>query len=269
MKHAGLPAVIVLVMGCAAMAAAQTTSGAQTPHRGAATGTTARAQSAQAQSEQITLVGCLMPGADQNAAVGTTGTTGGSRSSRANATGQTFMLSNAMPGTGSSAAASASSTSAASASAPASSSYTLQGMDLTNQVGQRVEVMGVMVPEKASRSRSSRRGVAGTSGTTGADATTPRIRVTSVRMLAADCNGTDASGPSRTPASGTSSPGSSTTSPAGTSGTGTSTPTDRPDTTASPAAPPANDNVPDRDQNQDNHDDARPSPSNEAPGNNR
>jgi hypothetical protein len=67
----------------------------------------------------------------------------------------------------------------------------LQGSDLQSHVGQQVEVSGTIVPEPKKPTRSTRSksstDVAGTSGSS--DAGMQHLRVTSVRMLSANCSG--------------------------------------------------------------------------------
>jgi hypothetical protein len=68
----------------------------------------------------------------------------------------------------------------------------LQGSALEGHVGQRVEVIGVMLPEPRANTRRSSRTTSSsqTTGTSGSsDTTTPRMRVTSVRMISANCSG--------------------------------------------------------------------------------
>jgi hypothetical protein len=70
----------------------------------------------------------------------------------------------------------------------------LQGSALEGHVGQRVEVTGMLLPEPRAtttrRSRTSSSSTTATAGTTGSpDTSTPRVRVTSVRMLSANCSG--------------------------------------------------------------------------------
>jgi hypothetical protein len=66
----------------------------------------------------------------------------------------------------------------------------LQGSALEGHVGQRVEVTGMLLPEPRVNTRRSRTSTSQTAGTTGSpDTSTPRMRVTSVRMLSANCSG--------------------------------------------------------------------------------
>jgi len=206
MKRVGLPAAMAIVFACTVMLGAQSSSAqgtSRTPQDGSATPpsrTSAPTSTGQDtstrrptrttdiasddQQQSITLRGCLAAG-DQSAAIGTTGattsssssTTGTSRTPKAgaNATGTTsFMLNNAS-GTSSTA-----------------TSYTLQGSALQGHVGQQVEVVGVMLPEPRANTRRSARTTSSsqTAATTGSpESTTPRLRVTSVRMISANCSG--------------------------------------------------------------------------------
>jgi hypothetical protein len=145
----------------------------------------------------VTLTGCLQaggqsgqPGANPSR---TTAGTGATRRAQANAV-PTFVLSNASQGSSSRGGSEPRSvgttgnqpSSAASLSGTGSGPYMLQGLDLSRQVGQQVEVTGVIVP--ASTTRSGRSRATATSGaTTDANASMPRIRVTSVRMLSEHC----------------------------------------------------------------------------------
>jgi hypothetical protein len=209
MKRAGLPAAMAIVFACTVMLGAQSSStqGGRTPQDGSATppsrtsapptstgqdtSTNRRTRSTQTtdiasndQQQPMTLTGCLAAG-DQSGAVGTAGATtspssassGTSRTPRTgtSATGTTsFMLNNAS-GTGSTA-----------------TTYALQGSALQGHVGQRVEVIGVMVPEPRANTRRSSRttSTSQTAATPGpSETTTPRLRVTSVKMLSANCSG--------------------------------------------------------------------------------
>jgi hypothetical protein len=65
----------------------------------------------------------------------------------------------------------------------------LQGSALEGHVGQRVEVIGVMLPEPRANTRRSSRTTSSSQTTGTSDTTTPRMRVTSVRMISANCSG--------------------------------------------------------------------------------
>jgi hypothetical protein len=140
------------------------------------------------QPQEMTLTGCLQSN-DQsgasasNAAEGTAQGTSGTRRAQANAT-PTFTLANASQGSGGANAAPQSVGTAGSAGLPSAGSYILQGLDLSRQIGQQVEVTGAMMPPP-----SARRGRAtGTSGSNAATESTPRIRVTSARMISEHCS---------------------------------------------------------------------------------
>jgi hypothetical protein len=64
-------------------------------------------------------------------------------------------------------------------------SYMLQGSQLEGHVGQRVEVTGMLLPEPRTTTRRSTSQTAATTGSPAAS--TPQLRVTSVRMVAANC----------------------------------------------------------------------------------
>ena len=206
MKRVGLPAAMAIVFACTVMLGAQSSSAqgtTRTPQDGSATPpsrTSAPTSTGQDtstrrptrttdiasndQQQPITLRGCLAAG-DQSAAVGTTGattssssaSTGTSRTPKtgASATGTTsFILNNAA------------------GSSSTATSYTLQGSALEGHVGQQVEVIGVMLPEPRANTRRSSRTTSSsqTAATSGSPETaTPRLRVTSVRMISANCSG--------------------------------------------------------------------------------
>ena len=68
-----------------------------------------------------------------------------------------------------------------------SGSYTLEGMDLSRQVGQQVEITGVPMPANTGRNTRSR--ATATSGSNDSTASAQRIRVISVRMVSEHCSG--------------------------------------------------------------------------------
>jgi collagen type VII alpha len=180
---------------------------------------TASASRSANRPEEITLTGCLQAN-DQGAASASTATAGTSAARRAQSNQiPTFTLANATQGagqpsseprsvgtsgtTGSGGAASASGASGTTGNAQSSSnaqsnnsgyslnsggsgSYILQGMDLTRQAGQQVEVTGTVVMPPAARRNAGRRASA-TAGATDATASMQHVRVTSVRMLADHC----------------------------------------------------------------------------------
>ncbi len=222
MKRAGLPAMIAMLFGCAAMLGAQSSSNTQSgsdqnrpPASAGEQGETsrqpparttgaARSQAARNDNQQIVVTGCLMSN-DQSGAIGTggagasatTATSSGTQSRPARAqTGvaaSAYMLTNAAPSSGgavsspgATSSAGAGVTSTTPAAASGSSSYMLQGSSLSGHVGQRVEVTGTLLPEPKTRTR---RSTAGTAGSTADTTNAPRVRVTSVRMVSASCSG--------------------------------------------------------------------------------
>jgi len=155
----------------------------------------ARSSTAANPPQEITLTGCLQSG--DHGASASNAATGASNTRRAQANAiPTFILSNASGGSGPSSAEPRSvgtsgnqstNSSSASLSGTGSGSYILQGLDLSRQMGQQVEVTGTMMPAptaRAGRNRASRTSAA----TTDADTSIPRIRVTSVRMLSEHCS---------------------------------------------------------------------------------
>jgi len=222
MKQAGIASVIAILIGCTAIVGAQTSptqSGSPTPSTSTSTprrAPAARADSTANEPQQIRLVGCIAPGADQTAAVGTTGKPSTARatysqgSTTATTPGTSFVLNNASMSTESSGSSSATTRpttgspavggapgaagtpSTAGIASSNATSYMLQGSDLGSHVGQRVELMGTLIPASPTKRRSTRNSsasaVAGTSGAT-SDTDTPRVHVTSVRMLSATCAG--------------------------------------------------------------------------------
>jgi len=214
-------------MGSTALLGAQATSGSESaPDRQeagrATTGRSATSQKTRAQSQEITAVGCLMPG-DQNGAVGTSGSAASTApaTSTAHQTISTFILSNATTNSGASdsparttagindtgdahgtgvaggVGTSGVNDSISGSTSSDSGSYALQGSDLTSFLGQRVEVKGMLMPAAARTARrssssaghASSSGTAASAGTIDANADMPHVRVTSVRMIALDCSG--------------------------------------------------------------------------------
>jgi len=184
-----------------------TTRGTQatTPQRGSTKDSTpapqrrARRSSASSQTanppQEVTLTGCLQ--SSEPSAAGTAGTpqtASATRRAKAN-TVPSFTLSSASQGSSPATAeprgvgTTGNNSSAAStpSSAGGSGSYTLQGMDLSRQVGQQVEITGVPVPAATGRNARSR--ATATSGSNDAAASGERIRVTSVRMVSEHCSG--------------------------------------------------------------------------------
>ena len=146
--------------------------------------------------QEITVTGCLQAG-DQTGASASNAPTATKATRRVEAnTIPTFVLSNASAGSNPSSAqprsvgtsgSESTSSSSAALSGSGSGSYILQGLDLSRQAGQQVEVTGTMMPTpttRAARNRASR----ASAETAEATATMPRIRVTSVRMLSEHCS---------------------------------------------------------------------------------
>jgi hypothetical protein len=167
MKRISISAATVILFACSVALGAQTSS-ANKPSPPRAT-RSARSWSTANPPQEITLTGCLQPG-DQSNATASNAPTGAGARPRAQASAiPSFVLSSA------------------SQSGGGSGSYILQGLDLSRQTGQQVEVTGTMMP--APTARGTRNRATGTSGaTTEANASMPRIRVTSVRMLSEHCS---------------------------------------------------------------------------------
>ena len=156
----------------------------------------ARSSAAANPPQEITLTGCLQAG-DQSAAAASNATTGATANRRTQANAiPTFILSSASQGSspsssephsvGTSGNASSTSSSASLSGASGSGSYILQGLDLSRQAGQQVEVTGTEMPAPSARAGRNRSSSA--AATTEASASMPRIRVTSVRMLSEHCS---------------------------------------------------------------------------------
>ena len=144
--------------------------------------------------QEVTLTGCLQSG-DQSGASASTATTGTSATRRAQSNAApTFILSSAGAGSTPSSfersvgTTGNQSTSSSSASlSGAAGSYILQGLDLSRQVGQQVEITGTAVP--ASQGRNARSRATGTSGSSpDASSSMQRIRVISARMVSEHCS---------------------------------------------------------------------------------
>jgi hypothetical protein len=168
----------------AAVIACATTLGvaAQTPST-----TTSKAMDNTA--DKITVTGCLQEGSRSS-----TGTT-----SSASTTSGTYILANATTGSGSASttagttsspttAGTTGTTGATTAGSTAPVSYVLDGRDsdLKNHVGHRIEVSGTLdTPDRAAASPTSTT----TSGSASSrmDTSAPRLKVSSVRMIAAEC----------------------------------------------------------------------------------
>lgn len=203
MKQTWASAVIAGVFACTAVLGAQTSSARKASSRAAGTQTQ--------QQQTITLTGCLQDNgsAQTTASASAPGAAATSRATRANRSQAnsypTYMLANASESAGTNATATSGSTasrsvgtagtspsSGAGNGSPAASTgngpYILQGMDLTREVGQRVEVTGtIMPPPRASRSRA--RGTSGTTSPEENQNAQQRVRVSSVKMISPNCSG--------------------------------------------------------------------------------
>lgn len=174
--------------------------------------TSSRASQTESQPQEITLTGCLQAG-DQSATTETAQAGAAGRRRAQSAVVPTFVLSSASQGSGSGSASQGSSSttgnqrdgsaaseqrgvgtagtqSASSAttslSGSGSGSYVLQGLDLSRQVGQQVEVTGTVMPPPTVRNARSR--AAATSGSTSDTTSTQRIHVISARMVSEHCS---------------------------------------------------------------------------------
>ena len=209
---------VMFAFGLGVALAAQSTSQSTTPSDPVGTaGQSTTAQSrAGAAGQSMTVVGCLQRGgAGAAATTGTTGAAGGATASAS--TGSGFILTNAMRGgttttTGATSAAggttsgaptgvgstssSSSGVTAADGSGQVAPTYMLEGnaSDLTPHVGHRVEITGTMMRGAGASSTTggttSGAGAtsgAGTASAAGARAMAPRLDVTAVRMISADC----------------------------------------------------------------------------------
>jgi len=145
--------------------------------------------------QEVTLTGCLQSSDASGASAASTPATANTpRRAQANVI-PSFTLSSASQGSSPTSAEPRSvgtagnqpSSASTSSSGAGSGSYTLQGMDLSRQVGQQVEITGVAVPAAPARNTRSR--AAATSGSNDSTASAQRIRVTSVRMVSEHCSG--------------------------------------------------------------------------------
>ena len=169
MKQTLASAVIVgLFTWTAALAAQESSSQSQssaTPPKATAHRTASRATAAQ--KETVTVTGCLQDnGTSQTSSTEATRTPANKY--------PTYMLANASAnGNGASASASAN-----------AGSYILQGMDLSREIGQQVEVTATTMPAPRSRTR-----VRGTTGSTEESQPAPHLWVSSVKMISPTCSG--------------------------------------------------------------------------------
>ena len=144
--------------------------------------------STQAKGKTITVSGCLQRAAETGAA-GTAGTTGSS------AAATKFELTNAMIAGGAAGSATGAATGTPEAAgtsgrAAAATTYRLDGTDtqLAGHVSHKVEITGTLDDPSAMGSASGTTGTPSeTAGTAGAKATAPRLKVQSVKMVAATC----------------------------------------------------------------------------------
>ena len=164
MKQTLASAVIVGLFACTAALAAQDSpsQNSATPPKATAHKTASRATAPQ--KELVTVSGCLQDnGTSQASSTAATRTPANKYPS--------YMLSNANTTSGGDATASA-------------GSYILQGMDLSREIGQQVEVTAATMPASRSRAR-----VRGTTGSTEEAQPAPRLWVSSVKMISATCSG--------------------------------------------------------------------------------
>jgi len=152
MKQTWASLVIAGVFACTAVLGAQTSSA----HK-------ATSRSAKAQKEPVTVTGCLEDMNGQTTAGTEPAPAIGSKRARSQASRYpSFMLANVDNGNG---------------------SYILQGMDLTREIGQKVEITATEMP--AARTRATR----GTSGSNSANENQPaqHLWVSSVKEVSATC----------------------------------------------------------------------------------
>jgi len=188
--------ILAIGFGCVAIVGAQTSP----PQTSSSQQTSAK--------DTITVTGCLQRG-DQTGAVGTTGTAGtptagASRSQSEAGNSASFILTNAKSsssdmnrsassaptGAPTSAGTTGTSSAAAHPSATSGSTYILEAgtaqSQLASDAGKKVEVTGTL-DTSASSSPSSAASPAGAASTPSASAS-QKIRVSSVRVVAADCS---------------------------------------------------------------------------------
>ena len=153
---------VAAICGLSISAAAQT-AGSQTP------------QGSRSASDQITVTGCLQ----RDSGTGTAGATGTTGATGASASAPKFVL-NVSPSPSSSP-----STAGTSGSSSTASKYQLDADDakLTPHVGHKVEITGTL-----DKSTSATATATSPTGTASASAGTPKLKVDSVRMIAASCS---------------------------------------------------------------------------------
>ena len=139
--------------------------------------------SSQSAANQITVTGCVQRAPAMPSSTATTGTTGAATSSEAS-----FILANAaVSGSASAASSTATSPTGTSGSAAAPTSYKLDAdaSKLSAHVGHKVEITGSLDKE-TSRASSSTSSAAGTTTST-STSMSPKLKVDTVRMIAASC----------------------------------------------------------------------------------
>jgi len=152
-------------------------------------------------SDEITVTGCVrdaagMSGATSSTTTATTSTTG----SPASTTVESYVLANATPGSSDAAARSQTATTTTgttgttgSSAAAVGTTYALEGheSDLKKHVGHRIEVTGTTSPKSdkdATTSTSTTTSAGTTTGKADGSAIGTRLRVSSIRMISADCS---------------------------------------------------------------------------------
>lgn len=143
---------------------------------------TSRPQSSSA-SDRITVTGCLQ----KDSASATAGATGTSGTTSATATASGFVL-NVTPS--SSSPSSSTSATTPSTSGTSASNYKLDGEDskLSPHVGHKVEITGTVDKSMSSTAPSGSTSTSSTSGTSSSSSNAPKLKVDSVRMIAASCS---------------------------------------------------------------------------------
>jgi len=216
MKRISTSVATAILLACSVAITAQTSStnrpSSPAPTQGSATqsGSTTRDSSTPAPQrratrsarsttanppQEVTLTGCLQSG-DQSGTSASTATNAGSATRRAQANAApTFILSSASAGSSPSSSeprsvgttGNESTTSSSASLSGAAGSYMLQGLDLSRQVGQQVEITGTVMP--ASSGRNARSRATGTAGSSADASSSPqRIRVISARMVSEHCS---------------------------------------------------------------------------------
>ena len=155
------------------VAASIVAAAAQTPPPTSQTSTPSRTSS----SDNVTVTGCLQEGSSASSS-----TAPADRSASAM---PAFILANATMGSsaGTTSTATTTGTTGTVASSAAGKSYSLDGKDsdLKKHVGHRIEVTGTMDPSAASNP-------AGATSTTTSTTPAGKIKVSSIKMISADCS---------------------------------------------------------------------------------